>query len=128
MNLYYARSKKGSGQFSVKGKVLLCNEPSVIKQIIISYSTFDVEEFEIVKVDPYQRICNIIDNQAEVSEASKERECENNPKERTWFGNDVAYDFPNCENYKDGRCEVINCACKDEIACNTKFKKRWERE
>lgn len=50
------------------------------------------------------------------------------PQERTWFGNDVAYDFPDCENYKDGICEIFNCACKDEVACNTKFKKRWEKE
>lgn len=50
------------------------------------------------------------------------------PQERTWWGNDVSYDFPDCENYKDGRCEVFNCACKDEVACNTKFKKRWEKD
>lgn len=50
------------------------------------------------------------------------------PQERTWFGNDVAYDFPNCKDYKDGRCEVYNCACKDWVACRTKYKKRWEKD
>lgn len=57
-----------------------------------------------------------------------EREWENNPKEKTWFGNDVECEVPDCENYKDGRCEVFNCACKDEIACNTKYRKFWKKE
>jgi len=72
MKLFYAQSKKGTGQFSVNDKALLCNEPSVIKETIISCSTYDVEDFEIVQVDGRLRLCDIIDNSTD--EVGKERE------------------------------------------------------